>query len=92
MQYYFFRVLLTLSRIGPAPSANNKQGGKLLSGPDRVIFVIATIVYSSSPPLIFSPRFWEPRDQPQPGFQENHGEEVGGVIEFSDGLLTATLG
>ena len=37
-------------------------------GPDRVTFVITTIIYSSSPPLILAPRFWEPRDQPQPGF------------------------
>ena len=35
---------------------------------DRVSFVIATIIYSSSPPLFLASRFWEPRDQPQPGF------------------------
>ena len=35
---------------------------------NRVTFVIATISYSSSPPLFLAPRFWEPRDQPQQGF------------------------
>ena len=74
----------------PAPSADNKRGGKPTSSPglfpicrkkswrrgwretplapDRVTFVIATIIYSSSPPLFLAPRFWEPRDKPQPGF------------------------
>ena len=74
----------------PAPSADNKRGGKPTSSPglfpicrkkswrrgwretplapDRVTFVIATIIYSSSPPLVLAPRFWEPRDKPQPGF------------------------
>ena len=46
----------------------NQRGGKLLSGPERIIFVTATIIYSSSPPLFWAPRFWESRDQPQPGF------------------------
>ena len=36
--------------------------------PTRVTFVMATIIYSSSPPLFLPPRFWEPRDKPQPGF------------------------
>ena len=36
--------------------------------PTRVTFVMATIICSSSPPLFLSPRFWEPRDKPQPGF------------------------
>ena len=65
-------------------------------GPRPSNFCIVTIIYSSSPPLLFSPRFWEPRDPPQPGFfleaRDNPGKEVGGVIEFSDALLTATLG
>ena len=65
-------------------------------GPRPSNFCIVTIIYSSSPPLLFSPRFWEPRDPPQPGFfleaRDNPGKEVGGVIEFSDGLLTLTLG
>ena len=52
----------------PASSADNKPGGNLLSGLDRLTFVIATGIYSSSPPLFLAPRFWEPRDQPQPGF------------------------
>ena len=74
----------------PAPSADNKRGGKPTSAPglfpigrikswgrgwrqtpfapDRVTFVMATIIYSSSPPLFLAPRFWEPRDKPQPGF------------------------
>ena len=51
-----------------SPSADNKRGGKLLSVPDRVTFVTVTIIYSSSLPLYLAPRFWEPRDQPQPGF------------------------
>ena len=46
----------------------NKRGSKLLLVPDRVTFVIATIIYSSSPPLFLAFRFWETRDQPQPGF------------------------
>ena len=50
----------------PSPSANNKRGGKLLSGPDRVTFVIMTIIYFSSLPLFLTPRFWEPLGQPQP--------------------------
>ena len=50
------------------PSADNKRGGKLLSGPDRVTFVIATIIYSSSSALFLAPRFLEPRDQTQPRF------------------------
>ena len=37
-------------------------------GPDRETFVIATIIHSSSPPLLLAPRWWEPRDKPQPGF------------------------
>ena len=46
----------------------NKRGSKLLLVPDRVTFVIATIIYSSPPPLFLAFRFWKPRDQPQPGF------------------------
>ena len=34
----------------------------------RITFVFAAIIFSSSPPLFLAPRFWEPRDQPQPGF------------------------
>ena len=52
----------------PAQSADNKWGGKLLSSLDRVAFVIATIIYSSSPPLFLAPRFWELSDLPHPGF------------------------
>ena len=48
--------------------SNNKRGGKLLSGPDWITFVTVTMIYSSSPPLLLALRFWEPRDQPQPGF------------------------
>ena len=66
MQYYFFRGCWHFQI--PSPSTVHKWGGKLLSSPDRVFFVIATIIYFSSPPLFLAPRFWEPRDQPQPGF------------------------
>ena len=52
----------------PAPLADNKWGGILLSSLDRVAFVIATIIYSSSPPLFLAPRFWELSDLPHPGF------------------------
>ena len=34
----------------------------------RITFVFAAIIFSSSPPLFLAPRFWEPRDQLQPGF------------------------
>lgn len=66
MQYYYFENYWLFQR--PAPSADNKRGGKLLSSPDRVTFVIATIIYSFSFPLFLAARFWEPRDQTQPGF------------------------
>ena len=45
-----------------------KGGGKLLSGPDRTTYVVATIIYCSSSPLFLAPRFWAPLDQPQQGF------------------------
>ena len=46
-------------------------------GPDRVTFLITTIIYSSSPPFFFlAPRFWEPRGQPQPGFSLEARERV----------------
>ena len=35
---------------------SNKRGDKLLSGTDRVTFVLATISYSSSPPLFLAPQ------------------------------------
>ena len=41
---------------------------KLLSGPERATYVVATIIYCSSSPLFLAPRFWAPRDQPQQGF------------------------
>ena len=45
---------------------------------DRVTFVTATIIYSSSPPLLLAPRVWEPRDQPHPGlFLESRERTVG---------------
>ena len=66
MQYYFFRGCWHFQIS--SPSTVHKWGGKLLSSPDRVFFVIPTIIYFSSPPLFLAPRFWEPRDQPQPGF------------------------
>ena len=50
----------------PAPSAENKRDGKLLSGPDRVTFSQRQLFTSSSPPLFMAPRCWESRDQPQP--------------------------
>ena len=63
----FFFGCYSLFQI-PAPSADNKWGGKLLSSLDRVAFVIAKIIYSSSPPLFLAPRFWELSDHPHPGF------------------------
>ena len=65
-----------------APSADNKRDVKLLLAPDRVTFVIATIIYSSYPTLFLAPRFWEPRDQPQPGF----------FLEARERILGARLG
>ena len=62
----FFFGCYSLFQI-PAPSADNKWGGKLLSSLDRVAFVIAKIIYSSSPPLFLAPRFWELSDHPHPG-------------------------
>ena len=47
---------------GPYEAASSSRA------PTRVTFVMATIIYSSSPPLFLTPRFWEPRDKPQPGF------------------------
>ena len=64
--YYYFEYYWLFQR--PAPSADDRRGGKLLSRPDRVTFVIATIIYSSSSALFLASRFWEPRDQTQPGF------------------------
>ena len=52
MQYYSFRCCWPFQI--PAPSAANKRGGKLLSGPNRVTFVIATIIYSTRPSLVDS--------------------------------------
>ena len=52
MQYYSFRCCWPFQI--PAPSAANKRGGKLLSGPDRVTFVKATIIYSTRPSLVDS--------------------------------------
>ena len=79
MQHYFFRSCWPFQI--PAPSADNKGDGNLLSGLDIVTFVIATIIYSSYPSLFSAPRFWEPRDPRQPGFflkarRENPGNEV----------------
>ena len=79
MQYYFFGSCWPFQI--PAPSADNKGGRNLLSGLARATFVIATIIYSSSPPVFTAPRFWEPRDPAQPGFflearRENPGNEV----------------
>ena len=44
-----FSVLLTFS------NTRDKRGDKLLSGPDRLVFVIATIICSSFPPLFLAP-------------------------------------
>ena len=60
----------------PRHQLSNKRGGKLLSGPDRATYVVATIIiYCSSPPLFLAPRFWVPRDQPQLGFFSNQERE-----------------
>ena len=50
--YYFFECCWHFQI--PAPSADNKRGVKLLLGPDKVIFVTATIIYFSST----LPYFW----------------------------------
>ena len=52
--FYFF--LCCWHFLIPAPSADNKRGVKLLLGPDKVIFVTATIIYFSST----LPYFWLP--------------------------------
>ena len=39
----------------------------IIIGPDRVTFVIARIIYSSSPALFLAPTFWEPRDRRNQG-------------------------
>ena len=64
--FFFFGCYLPFQK--PAPSADNKWGGKLLSSLDREAFAIVTIIYSSSPPLFLAPRFWELSDHPHPGF------------------------
>ena len=68
LQYYFFRCCWYFQI--PTPSADNKRGGKLLSGPHRVTFVIATIIYFCSPPVFVAPRFWEPCDKLKPGLKQ----------------------
>ena len=56
-------------------------------GPDRLTFVITTIIYSSSPPFFLAPRFWEPRDQPQPGFSlEARERALGTRLLNGDGI------
>ena len=71
----------------PRHQLSNKRGGKLLSGPDRATYGVATIIYCSSPPLFLAPTFWIPLDQPQPGFfskQEREPWERGCLLWFSD--------
>ena len=78
----FFRVVLTFSNI-PAPSADNKRGGKLLSGPDRVPFICHSdnyLLFSSSLLIIGSQIFRSHvtgRNQSSFSKTENPGNKVG---------------
>ena len=80
LQYYFFLECCWYFQI-PAPSADNKRGGKLISGSHRATLVIATIIYFCSTPVFSFGSWilgatWPAATRVQWSKRENPGNEV----------------